>query len=127
MLALIVPKNLLPRLRMTDAVGLNTFLIVLAGDKQVDVSALNKHFVGIKSCNFANQVDIESLTNGYKPGFVPPFSFSYDLSLILGQDFVDRNCNGDIFFGAGKLEESVSMKLMDYLAMTRPSILKISK
>lgn len=96
--------------------------VVIPGDKKFSNSNVRK-ICDTKDIRFANAEELEKLTDGVKPGGVPPFGNLFNLPVI-----VDTNVfnNEKIIFNCGMRTASISMKSEDYKNLIKPTIAVIS-
>ncbi len=99
--------------------GDNGFAIfVLSASRQLHTKAIKKEFK-TKNVRFATADELAELTDGLKPGSVPPFGRPV-ISLDL---YVDTSIedNEKIAFNCGSLTDSIIMNVMDYLKVSTPT------
>ena len=104
------------------------YLFVLAANQKMDPRKIKTYFKEsgrkAKKSRFASLDELASLT-GLVPGEVPPFGHP----ILPFQLFVDPSLmnNTTISFNAGSLENSISMKLEDYISVANPEIFEFAR
>ena len=98
-------------------------LFVLSAARQLDSSAVKRHF-GAKKIRFATAEELRERT-GLMPGSVPPFG----QPVLPFELYVDESIlqNEKIAFNAGSLTDSIIMLVRDYRQVARPEVFKFSK
>jgi|EP01082_Thalassiosira_pseudonana_P002281 Ala-tRNA(Pro) deacylase len=112
-------KALVLKFREESEDGDNGFAIfVLSASRQLHTKAIKKEFK-TKNVRFATADELAELTDGLKPGSVPPFGRPV-ISLDL---YVDTSIedNEKIAFNCGSLTDSIIMNVMDYLKVSTPT------
>ncbi len=97
------------------------YLVVVPGDRVIDLKNL-KHLIGARKIQFAPARDAEDLTQ-CPMGAVPPFSFNNELQVVIDFDLCKKS---HIVFNAGRLDESISLRTEDYLAVVDATFGNIS-
>jgi Ala-tRNA(Pro) deacylase len=90
-------------------------LVIFSNDK---VKAL----LGAKDIRFAIEEEVMDITQGVKPGAVPPFGNLFGLEVITDSMLYD---NEKIVFNAGERTFSVAMKSEDYQHLVKPRLASI--
>lgn len=99
--------------------GEKKFLIlVMPADRKFSNDKV-KTLLGAKDIRFATEEEVADITNGVKPGAVPPFGNLFGLEVISDPTLYD---NEKIVFNAGERTFSVAMKSEDYKAQVRPRV-----
>ncbi|HUV71897.1 MAG TPA: YbaK/EbsC family protein [Clostridia bacterium] len=78
-----------------------------------------KALLGIKDIRFATEQEISSITQGIKPGGVPPFGNLFGLEVIADPKLFK---NEKIVFSAGDRRFSLAMKAEDYRDLVKPQV-----
>ena len=91
------------------------------GDCRIDFDGIKSHF-NADSVAFALRDKAQELT-GCVIGAIPPFSFNDQLQ-VLADPLIQEN--EDVVFNAGRLDQSIFMKLDDYIRIAKPQIAKIA-
>jgi len=91
------------------------------GDCRIDFDGIKRHF-NADSAAFASREKAQELTSCLI-GSIPPFSFS-DQLLVLADPLIQEN--EEVVFNAGRLDQSIFMKLKDYLRIAKPQLVKIA-
>jgi Ala-tRNA(Pro) deacylase len=94
----------------------------IPGDCRVDFEAVKSHFQA-DSVAFAKREKAQELT-GCTIGAIPPFSFSERLQL-LADPLIQQN--EEVVFNAGRLDQSIMMRLSDYIRIARPQLVPIAR
>jgi prolyl-tRNA editing enzyme YbaK/EbsC (Cys-tRNA(Pro) deacylase) len=93
-------------------------LCVLRAHERLDSKALRRHFKA-SGTRFASREELLRLT-GLVPGTVPPFGRPVlELPLVLDRAFL---ANEEIAFNAASLEQSVVMRVADYVRIAEPEL-----
>jgi Ala-tRNA(Pro) deacylase len=117
-------KALLIRVKKTGVSGdsAKEFVqIVLPGDARFD-SKKAKTILGAKDLRFATEEEVSELTDGVKPGGLPPFGNIFGLNVYVDQTLL---INKEIIFNAGDRRYSIALKVDDYLAVVQPQIVEV--
>jgi Ala-tRNA(Pro) deacylase len=91
------------------------------GDCRIDFDGIKRYF-NADSAAFASREQAQELTSCLI-GSIPPFSFS-DQLLVLADPLIQEN--EEVVFNAGRLDQSIFMKLKDYLRIAKPQLVKIA-
>jgi len=91
------------------------------GDCRVDFEGVKGYFHA-DSVAFASREKAQALT-GCVIGAIPPFSFNEQLQVLADPLVLE---NEDVVFNAGRLDRSIFMKLVDYVRIAKPQIVKIA-
>jgi len=91
------------------------------GDCRVDFDGVKSYFHA-DSVAFASREKAQALT-GCVIGAIPPFSFNEQLQVLADPLVLE---NEDVVFNAGRLDRSIFMKLVDYVRIAKPQIVKIA-
>ena len=93
-------------------------MLVIPGDKRFDNEKVKKLFIA-KDIRFATEQEVDKITDGIKPGGVPPFGNLFGLQVIADETLFG---NEKIIFNAGDKRFSVAMKSSDYLELVKPQV-----
>lgn len=95
--------------------------IVVPGDAKFDPKKA-RQALNAKDIRFALPEEVEQLTNGVKPGGVPPFGNLFGLEV-----FAERSCtrHDEVIFNAGDRRYSIAMKSQDYLDVVKPHVVEV--
>jgi Ala-tRNA(Pro) deacylase len=96
-------------------------LAVIPGDRRVNISMLQKLYAGTFA-RFAETSAAEKLA-GSVSGTVLPFSFNTDLEIIVDPAIQKSDF---LYFNAARLDRSVALRTVDYLAIAKPRLESIS-
>ncbi|AUG78214.1 Prolyl-tRNA synthetase [Kitasatospora sp. MMS16-BH015] len=96
-------------------------LTVVAGDRRVDFDAVARLFGG-RRAGFADGPTAERLT-GCVSGSIIPFSFHRDLFLVVDPELLAHE---EIYFNAGRLDQSVALATVDYLELAAPLVEEVA-
>lgn len=96
-------------------------MLVLPGDQRFDNKKVKTHF-GARDVRFANEEEVAEVTDGVKPGGVPPFGNLFNLEVIVDPKLFE---NEKIVFNAGDRSFSVAMKSEDYKKIVKPKVVSI--
>lgn len=112
-------KALIVRLKIPNK-GKVFAMTVLPGDKKFDSKKL-KLASGANDLRFATEEEVFELTNGVKPGGVPPFGNLFSIDVYADSGVFD---NDKIIFNAGR-DVSIAMLSADYSRIVKPVIAEI--
>lgn len=100
--------------------GRRFVMLVMPGDRRFD-SKKAKTMLNAADLRFASEEEVEDITDGIKPGGVPPFGNLFGLEV-----FADGNIFDDekIIFNAGR-NYSIAMHSADYRKIVDPSVVAI--
>jgi Ala-tRNA(Pro) deacylase len=96
-------------------------LAVIPGDARIDFAAVRDVF-GASYVAFASADKAQDLS-GAVSGAVLPFSFNPQLEPVVDPDLLT---NEELFFNAGRLDRSMTLRTQDYLAIAKPRIAAIA-
>lgn len=99
------------------------YLAVLPADRSLDMNAIKKYARAEEGVMLAPKDRAMALTE-CEMGAVPPFSFTKDLPLIVDPSVKN---NTEVVFNAGVLDRSIFMNVDDYIRVTQPALVEISK
>jgi prolyl-tRNA editing enzyme YbaK/EbsC (Cys-tRNA(Pro) deacylase) len=100
--------------------GKRFLMLVMPADQKFD-SAKVKALLHCKDLRFATEEEVEMITNGVKPGGVPPFGNLFDLQVISDSSLYDQE---EIIFNADRTV-SIAMKSSDYKKLVNPFVHQI--
>ena len=95
--------------------------IVVPGDKKFDSKKV-RDAIGANDIRFASEDEVIAITNGVKPGGVPPFGILWDLPVFCEKTLFD---NEEIIFNAGDRSVSIAITANDYLKAVEPEIVDV--
>lgn len=101
--------------------GKRHVLAILPGNRKLDFGAVAALFEARK-CGFASPDTAQALT-GCVMGSVPPFSLDPALSIVVEEDLL---ANDTLFFNAGRLDRSMELDTLDWLAVAKPRVARIA-
>jgi len=101
--------------------GNRYYLANVPGNCRVDFEAIRVELEA-ESVAFAPRAKAEALA-GCVTGSIPPFSFNDEL-LVLADPAIQEN--EEVVFNAGRLDRSIFMKMLDYMRIARPRLMKIA-
>jgi Ala-tRNA(Pro) deacylase len=96
--------------------GKKFLMLVMPADQKFSNDKV-KTLLGAKDIRFATEEEVAEITEGVKPGAVPPFGNLFDLEVITDATLYD---NERIVFNAGEQTFSVAMKSADYRQLIEP-------
>lgn len=109
-------KALLVRAKIPDE-GKKFIMLVMPGDQKFD-GAKVKQLLHSKDIRFATEDEVAEITEGIKPGGVPPFGNLFGLEVISDRSLYD---NEKIVFNAGRTS-SIGMQSADYRRLVVPKV-----
>jgi Ala-tRNA(Pro) deacylase len=112
-------KALIVRLKIPNE-GKRFVMLVMPAHQKFDASKV-KALTGSKDIRFATESEVESITDGVKPGGVPPFGNLFSLPVLADGTLFDQD---KIIFNAGRTV-SIAMKSADYKKLVQPLIASI--
>jgi len=95
--------------------------IVVPGDAKFDPKKV-RDTVGAKDIRFATEEEVTTITDGVKPGGVPPFGNLFGLSVYADETLFEHD---EIIFNAGDRCFSIAMSSKDYQDIVEPNIVAI--
>jgi prolyl-tRNA editing enzyme YbaK/EbsC (Cys-tRNA(Pro) deacylase) len=95
-------------------------LFVLSASLKADSAAIREKF-GVKKIRFATADELKELT-GLVPGSVPPFG----APILPFELYADESilANEKIAFNAGSLEDSIILRVEDWMAAAQPEVFR---
>ena len=96
-------------------------MVVVPGDKRFDTKKV-REVLGARDIRFASEDEVLKITDGVKPGGVPPFGILWNVPVLCDQGLFD---NDEIIFNAGDKRVSIAVKTEDYIAVVSPQIKKL--
>lgn len=100
----------------------NFLMLVMPANLRFDAKKV-KILRQSKEIRFATEEEVEKLTNGVKPGGVPPFGNLFGLEVIADDKLFE---NEKIVFNAGDRSLSIAMNSIDYKELVKPTIASIT-
>ncbi|MCX5198664.1 YbaK/prolyl-tRNA synthetase associated domain-containing protein [Streptomyces sp. NBC_00249] len=97
-------------------------IAVVPGHRRVDLDAVRDEYGGTKA-SFAVREVAEELT-GCASGSIMPVSFDPSVEVVVDPDLLEHD---EIWFNAGRLDESVALSTASYVALVRPRAARISE
>lgn len=103
------------------SVGKKFMMLVMPGNLKFDSSKV-KTLLRSNDIRFATEAEVETITNGVKPGGVPPFGNLFNLEVIADTKLFDYE---KIIFNAGR-NYSIALKSADYKTLVQPTVADIT-
>lgn len=100
--------------------GKKFVMLVMPADRKFDGSKV-KQVLGTKDIRFATEEEVTAVTDGVKPGGVPPFGNLFGLEVVSDPSLYD---NEKIVFNAGRTT-STAMRSEDYKTLVQPRVEEI--
>ncbi len=97
-------------------------MVVVPGDKKFDSKKL-KEVLGASDIRFATPEEVAEITDGVKPGGVPPFGILWNLPVYSD---ISLYTNNEIIFNAGDRGVSMAITSADYRAVVNPHVVSIA-
>lgn len=97
-------------------------MIVLPGDARFNSKVVKKYF-DARDVIFATEEEVGQITNGVKPGGVPPFGNIFDLPVYLDKSVLH---NEKIVFNAGDRRFSIGMFSKDFVTLVNPQMVNFT-
>jgi len=97
-------------------------LAVVPGSSRVDTNKIKALFPGATYTGFA-AADVAERLAGSVAGTVLPFAFHQDLMLIADPSITHFE---ELFFNAARLDRSVALRTLDYVALAKPRLERIA-
>lgn len=110
-------KAIIIRAKITG--GEKKFLMLVVPADQKFSNDKIKALLGAKDIRFATEDEVFGVTNGVKPGAVPPFGNLFGLEVITDKALYH---NEKIVFNAGERSFSIAMKSQDYRQLVEPRV-----
>jgi prolyl-tRNA editing enzyme YbaK/EbsC (Cys-tRNA(Pro) deacylase) len=95
--------------------------IVVPGDAKFDTKK-TKVVLAAKDIRFATEAEVGEITDGVKPGGVPPFGNLFGLAVYAEETLLQ---NEEIIFNAGDKRFSIAMRSADYITVVNPKVVAI--
>ncbi|WP_234580930.1 YbaK/EbsC family protein [Micromonospora sp. MH99] len=114
-------KCIVVRLKITKKES-RYVLAVVPGDQRLNLDRLKEQYQA-RHAMFADAATAERLT-GSPSGTIVPFTFGAALDLIVDPGLLEHE---KIFFNAGSLERSVSLRTADYVRLAQPSVQAVAE
>lgn len=96
-------------------------MVVLPGDKKFSSSKV-KAALNANDLRFASEEEVASITNGVKPGGVPPFGNLFNLRVVVDKGVLAKE---KMVFNAGR-NYSIGIHTADYKELLNPIIAEIT-
>lgn len=112
-------KAIIARIKVPNQ-GKRFVMLVFPADNRFDGGKVKEIF-GAKDIRFATEEEVEQITDGVKPGGVPPFGNRFGLEVIADPTLFD---NEKIVFNAGRTI-SIAMRSADYRRFVEPRVAQI--
>jgi Ala-tRNA(Pro) deacylase len=109
-------KALIVRAKISGQ-GKQFLMLVMPADQKLD-SGKAKKTLNAKELRFATEAEVEDVTDGVRPGGVPPFGNLFGLQVVTDPSLF---ANERIVFNAGRTC-SIAMKSADYRVLVSPTI-----
>ncbi|MCB9820936.1 hypothetical protein H6798_00115 [Candidatus Nomurabacteria bacterium] len=113
-------KALIVRAKVRNQ-GKQFLMLVLPGDTKFD-SNKAKQVLDAKDIRFATEAEVAEITEGVKPGGVPPFGNLFNLHVIVDPKLFAQD---KIIFNAGR-NYSIGMFAADYKKLVKPLVADIT-
>ena len=95
--------------------------VVIPGDKKFNNSKMRK-ILKARSISFANADELYQITDGIKPGGVPPFGNLFNLDIYADKTIIE---NLEVIFNCGDRRASIAIDSMDYIKAVNPILCDI--
>lgn len=92
-------------------------IVVMPANCQLNSKVIKKHFNAKTVSMTSNLFEITGCT----PGTLPPFTFQDNIELLVDTRIAQLT-DGEIFFNAGELTQSIALNVEDYLRITAAPI-----
>jgi prolyl-tRNA editing enzyme YbaK/EbsC (Cys-tRNA(Pro) deacylase) len=112
-------KAIIARVKIPNE-GKKFVMLVMPANQKFDSSKV-KRLLSSKDIRFATEDEVETITNGVKPGGVPPFGNLFGLQVVSDTTLYG---NEKIVFNAGRTT-SIAMKSEDYKTLVQPVVAEI--
>ena len=112
-------KAIIARIKVPNE-GKRFVMLVFPADNRFDGGKV-KQLLGAKDIRFATEEEVETITDGVKPGGVPPFGNRFGLEVIADPTLFE---NEKIVFTAGR-PTSIAMLSADYRRFVAPRVAEI--
>ena len=102
-------------------VGKKFVMLAMPGDQKFDSSKI-KLLLKSNDIRFATEEEVEVITDGVKPGGVPPFGNLFNIEVVCDEKLFE---NEKIIFNAGR-NYSIAMMAEDYKTLVKPLVADIN-
>lgn len=117
-------KALIVRIKKRGATGASSkqfAQIVVPGDAKFNTKKACAALEA-KDIRFATEEEVETITDGVKPGGVPPFGVLWNLPVYVEQSLLTHE---EIIFNAGDRRYSIAVPTKGYLEVVAPTVVDI--
>ena len=97
-------------------------MLVFPADLRFDNKKI-KSLLNVKDIRFATEEEVEEITEGIKPGGVPPMGQLFDLEVLADETLFTLE---KIIFNAGDRRFSIAMNAEDYKRLVNPKIVSFT-
>lgn len=95
--------------------------LVVPGNAKFD-SKKAREVLGANDIRFATEEEVSTITDGIKPGGVPPFGNLWNLPVYCDQSLLSQN---EIIFNAGDRSVSIALTAEDYQSVVTPYVVEL--
>lgn len=95
--------------------------VVVPGDTKFDTKKV-RAALSAKDIRFATEEEVGEITQGIKPGGVPPFGNLFGLRVLVDESLLTHN---EIVFNAGDRRFSIALKTDDYSKVVSPEVVSV--
>jgi len=96
-------------------------MLVIPGDEKFQNKKV-KQAIGAKDLRFATEEEVWKVTEGVKPGGIPPFGNIFGIEVVADSKVFE---NDKIVFNAGDRSFSIGMTSKDYKNIVQPTVAEI--
>ncbi len=108
-------KAIILRVKVSG-VGKKFVMLVMPGSQKFDSSKV-KQLLHSNDIRFATEEEVDAVTDGVKPGGVPPFGNLFNIEVVCDSKLLEAD---KIIFNAGR-NYSIGMKSQDYIMLVKPT------
>ena len=102
--------------------GIERFVnVIVCGDAKFE-NKLLRRILNVSDISFASPADVELITDGVKPGGVPPFGNLFGLEVIADENILK---NEQIAFSAGSRYKTIVMSITDWKNLVTPKFYQL--
>ncbi len=95
------------------------YMFVVGGNRRLDLKKIKKGILHVKNISLAHP-DLVLEKTGCSVGSVPPFGNLFGLKVFIDKNLVETQ--EEIVFSAGTHNDSIKMKVRDYISVVRPAL-----
>lgn len=96
--------------------------VVVPGHAKFDPKKV-RDLLNARDIRFATEEEVATVTDGVRPGGVPPFGILFGLRIVVDESIFD---NEEMIFNAGDRCYSIALKTSDYRRVVKPLVAQVT-